>query len=478
MSHVILSPDGPNRWLVPPEGAMRVPARIYLNQALYEQFREGDALTQLCDAASLPGVVGAALGMPDIHTGFGLPIGGVVATDADTGVVSAGAVGMDINCGVRLLAANALAADLTGDRLRRLVRAIEARIPTGIGRRTTCFSFTGRELERVLVNGAQRLGELGFAEPADLDCIEDYGRVPGADPDAVSTAAHNRLDQLATLGGGNHFIEIGSVDQIFDEATARAFGLVEGQLTIMIHSGSRGFGQQICVDYSKSMAEASPRLGVGLPSKGLAAVPIHSAEGQAYLSAMACAANYAFANRQLMTHAARAAYAEVLRGAHHAADLRLVYDITHNVAKLEEHDGRTLLVHRKGATRALAPGHAANPIYYRKTGHPVIVPGSMGTRSYVLVGTEAAEETFYTVNHGAGRALSRCSARQDISEAEFRNSIRGVLLSARNPQSLIDEAPSAYKDIDQVVDTMSEIKLVRKVAALNPLAVIKGEGNV
>lgn len=475
---MILSPDGPNRWLVSPEGTMRVPARIYLNQALYEQFREGDALTQLCDAASLPGVVGSVLGMPDIHTGFGFPIGGVMATDAEDGVVSAGAVGMDINCGVRLLAAAVPATDLSCDRLRRLMRAIEARIPTGLGRRTACFSFTGREMERILVHGAQRLGELGFAEPADLDCIEDYGRVAGADAGAVSAAAHSRLDQLATLGGGNHFIEIGAVDQIFDDATAKAFGLVEGQLTIMIHTGSREFGQQVCVDYSKSMLEVSSRLGISLPSKGLSAVPIHSEEGQAYLAAMACAANYAYANRQLMTHAVRAAYAEVLGADHHPSELRLVYDITHNIAKFEEHQGRNLLVHRKGATRALAPGHAMNPIHYRKTGHPVIIPGSMGTRSYVLVGTEMAEETFYTVNHGAGRAISRCSARQGITEADFRQSIQGILLSARNQHALLAEAPSAYKDIDQVIDTITEINLARKVAALRPLAVIKGEGNV
>ncbi len=457
---------------------MRVPARIYLNQALYEQLREGDALTQLCDAASLPGVTGAVLGMPDIHTGFGLPIGGVVATDAETGVVSAGAVGMDINCGVRLLTAPASAAEFTGDRLRRFVRAIEARVPTTIGRRNSCFAFTGRELERILMGGAQRLGELGFAEPADLDCIEDYGRVPGADPDACSVAAHNRLDQLATLGGGNHFIEIGSVEQVLDETLARTFGLVEGQLTVMIHSGSRGFGQQICLDYARAMAEAAPRLGLSLHSKGLSAVPIYSTEGQAYLSAMACAANYAFANRQLMTHAVRAAYGEALAGAQHASELRLVYDISHNIAKFEEHHGQKLLVHRKGATRALAPGHAANPIYYRKTGHPVIVPGSMGTRSYILVGTDRTAETFYTLNHGAGRALSRCAAREGISEAEFRHSVQGIVLSARNQHALLDEAPSAYKDIDQVVDTVTSIQLARKVAALKPLAVIKGEGNV
>ncbi len=457
---------------------MRVPVRVYLNQALYEQFREADALTQLCDAASLPGVAGAVLGMPDIHTGFGLPIGGVVATDADTGVVSAGAVGMDINCGVRLLTAATDATDLIGDRLRRLVKAIEARIPTAVGRRTTSFSFTGREMERILVNGAQRLGELGFAQPGDLDCIEDYGRVPGADPGACSAAAHNRLDQLATLGGGNHFIEIGSVEQIFDETLAKAFGLSEGQLTIMIHSGSRNFGQQICLDYSKAMFDALPRCGPITPNKGLAAVPIHSDLGQGYLAAMACAANYAYANRQLMTYAVRAAYAEVMHGEHQTSDLPLVYDNTHNIAKFEEHHGQQLLVHRKGATRALAPGHAANPIYYRKTGHPVIVPGSMATRSYVLAGTDAAEETFFTISHGAGRAISRCSAREAISEAEFRRSIQGIMLSARNQHALLDEAPTAYKDIDQVVDTMADIGLARRVAALKPLAVIKGEGNV
>lgn len=456
---------------------MRVPVRIYLNPALHERFREGDALYQLRDAASLPGVVGATLGMPDIHTGFGLPIGGVVATDATSGVVSAGAVGMDINCGVRLLAADMLAADFGSDRLRDLMKAIEARIPTGVGRRATGFSFTGREVDRILVNGAQRLGELGFADPADLECIEEYGRLPGADLTTVSAAASSRLDQMATLGGGNHFIEIGRVERVYDAEIGKVFGLSEGQLTIMVHSGSRGFGQQICVDYSKLMLAAAMRDGTSLPNKGLTAVPIHSAVGQAYLSAMACAANYAFANRQLMTHAIRSAYAEVLAGPGHASELRLVYDITHNIAKFEEHDGQKLLVHRKGATRALAPGHVANPIHYRKSGHPVIVPGSMGTSSYVLVGTDKTAETFYSLNHGAGRALSRCSARQGISMTEFRQSMQGIMLGARNHHALLDEAPSAYKDIDQVINTMVEIDLARKVASLKPLAVIKGEGD-
>ena len=471
-----LQPTGKNRYLIPRQGPMRVDAVVYLNEELYRSFSEPTALQQLVDAACLPGVVHRVVGMPDIHQGFGLPIGGIVATDARSGVVSAGAVGYDINCGVRLIRTEIGRQDLRPERLRELMRAVEARIPAGVGKRSRHRELVAR-IPEILVGGSARLVELGYGIPEDVEATEEYGRVPGADPSRVSREALERADQLATVGGGNHFIEIGYVERIFDAETARAFGLREGAVTVLVHSGSRGFGHQVCSDYASAMAEAARRYGIELPSKGLAAAPIDSPVGRDYLAAMCCAINFAFANRQLMTYDIRQAFEEVLGRPWQQLGMQVVYDVAHNIAKFEEHFGRRVLVHRKGATRALPAGHPTNPQRYRHVGHPVLIPGSMGTASYVAVGQPGIEETFTSANHGAGRVLSRSEARRRISREEFEASLSGVLYNVDDFRAIVDEAPGAYKDIDAVVETLAEIGLTRKVARLKPLAVIKGEGD-
>lgn len=472
-----LQPAGANRWRLPKQGAMQVDALVFLNSFLRTQFTEGDAVRQLADAAALPGAFRHIVGMPDIHVGFGLPIGGVLATDAVNGVVSAGAVGMDINCGVRLLSTRIPARDLDKSVLRSLMQAIEKRIPTGVGKRSGHRELTREKVLDIMREGVPRLLKMGFGWENDLEAIEENGRLSGADPNVLSKGALGRCDQLATLGGGNHFIELGVVDEVHDLALAEAFGLAAGNLTVMIHTGSRGLGHQICTEYSRSMADAAPGYGINLPSRGLAAVPIGSREGQEYLAAMACAVNYAFSNRQLMAHDIRLAFGDVFGGDLITLGLDLVYDVAHNIAKFEDHFGRRVLVHRKGATRALAAGHPMNPPRYRGTGHPAIVPGSMGTASYVLAGTEETAESFFSINHGAGRVLSRSAARKSITEEEFKGSVGNVLYNTRNYRDIVDEAPLAYKNIDQVVETLAEIGMTRKVVRLRPLAVIKGEGD-
>lgn len=472
-----LQSAGKNRWRLPRHGAMQVDALVFLNSFLRSQFTEGDAIKQLVDAAALPGAFRHVVGMPDIHVGFGLPIGGVLATDAAEGVVSAGAVGMDINCGVRLLSTRIPARDLDRPVLRSLMQAIEKRVPTGVGKRSSHRDLTRDKVLDIMREGVPYLLKLGLGREEDLEAIEENGCLAGADPEVLSKGTLGRSDQLATIGGGNHFVELGVVEQVYDSSLAAAFGLTAGNLTVMIHTGSRGLGHQVCTEYSRSMAEAAPRYGINLPSRGLAAVPINSREGREYLAAMACAVNYAFSNRQIMTHDIRQAFGDVFGGDPKKLGLDLVYDVAHNIAKFEEHFGRRLLVHRKGATRALKAGHPMNPPRYRATGHPAIIPGSMGTASYVLVGTEETAESFFSVNHGAGRVLSRSAARKSITEDEFKGSVGAVLYNARDYRDIVDEAPLAYKDIDQVVETLAEIGMTRKAVRLRPLAVIKGEGD-
>lgn len=484
-----LEPWGRNRYRLIGRGEERVAAVVYLAPVLLQQLVEEEALKQLADAASLPGVVEPVIGLPDIHTGFGLPIGGVMATDWETGVVSAGAVGMDINCGVRLLRTNLKADELSRSQLRQLLIAIEKRIPAGVGKKSKRPELRHPDLEAVAGLGARYFIEQGYGYGEDGEAIEAGGCLPGADLGAVSRAAIDRADQLATIGGGNHFIELGRVERVYPtvpspggEAAGRPdpaelIGLQEGHLTVLIHTGSRGFGHQICTDYSSLMAQASEKYGIKAPTKGLACAPIDSPEGREYLAAMACAANFAFANRQLIAHGVREAFGEVLGLPLSEIGLELVYDVAHNIAKVEEHRGRKLLVHRKGATRALPPGHGENPKRYLATGHPAIIPGSMGTASYVVLGTPAIGETFNSVNHGAGRVMSRRQARSTVSEGELAALLGPVLVNARNLKTLADEAPSAYKDIDAVVNTLVECGLTRPVARLVPLAVIKGEGD-
>ncbi|ADI02892.1 RtcB family protein [Syntrophothermus lipocalidus] len=466
---------GFNRYRLPRQGKMRVSGLVYASPALLEHVRGDNSLQQLAHAAQLPGVVEPVLGMPDIHEGFGLPIGGVMAV-SEEGVISAGAVGMDINCGVRLLRTELSADSFDRPLLRKLMTEVEALVPTGVGKKGLHRGITARIFEEVVYQGATAVVKAGFGCPEDIERIEENGCLPGADLAEVSREAIKRgSEQLGTLGGGNHFIELQRVDKVFDPEVAERFGLFEGQLTVMIHTGSRGFGHQICTDYSKGHIPAAPRYGIELPSKGLACAPIDSAEGRSYYAAMACAVNYAFANRQIITADIRQAFVQVLGLRLEDIGLQVVYDVAHNIAKWEEHGGRRLLVHRKGATRALPPGHPANPPVYRGTGHPALVPGSMGTASYVLVGTDLAAESFFSVNHGAGRTLSRSAAERSITKEEFEASMGEILYNTRNFRDVVDEAPQAYKDIEEVVDTLVEIGLTRKIARMMPMAVIKGK---
>lgn len=467
--------EGKNRYILRRRGNMRVEGMVYLNHQLLPLVRGDKSLQQLANAACLPGVVGRVCGMPDIHEGFGLPIGGVMATAAD-GVISAGAVGMDINCGVRLLTTGIKAAEPGLSVLRALINRIEEYVPTGVGRRGKHKGITRDIFEEVVHTGSRRIINYGCGWPEDVDKTEEEGCLHGADLGAVSKEAWNRgFLQLGTLGGGNHFIELQVVQEVYDQEAGKRFGLFPGFLTVMIHTGSRGFGHQICKDFSKSLLPAARKHGIEVPDRGLACAPVESREGLDYYAAMACAVNFAFANRQLITHDVRCAFGDVFQRNPADLGLQLVYDVAHNIAKWETHKGQKVLVHRKGATRALPPGHWGNPPLYRETGHPVLVPGSMGTASYVLTGTEKAAESFYSANHGAGRTLSRTAAIKSISREQFEQSMAGVIYNSRNYKDLLDEAPGAYKDIDQVVNVLSEIGFTNPVARLLPLAVIKGK---
>jgi len=467
MKHM-LEEYGINRYIIHKHGQMQADVLIYLNEALLQHL-EDEAVKQLVDGARLPGVCHPVIGLPDIHTGFGLPIGGVMATFGPEGVISAGAVGMDINCGVRLLAGNWTRHEINQNFLRRFINQIEMLVPCGVGKKS---KHAGLDIATVLQGGALELIRRGYGKPGEEHYIEEGGHMPGADPTALSKEALARTGQLSTLGGGNHFIELGYVAEVYDRQVASVFGLNQNVFTVMIHTGSRGLGHQICTDYSKIMVKAAARYGINLPSQGLAAVPENTPEGRQYFGAMCCAVNFAFANRQLIAYDIRRAL-QKLAGSQWT--LNTVYDVAHNIAKHEEHFGQKMLVHRKGATRALPAGHPGNPPVYKSTGHPAIIPGSMGAGSYVVVGTEKARETLFSVNHGAGRVLSRKQARKTISPAEFKKSMGNIIFNKTNLQKLLDEAPQAYKPVSRVVESLVQAGITRKVARIQPLAVIKGE---
>jgi tRNA-splicing ligase RtcB len=465
-------------WEIPREARadMRVPARVVADDELIDAIREDRSLDQLQNVATLPGVVDAVLAMPDVHQGYGFPVGGVAATLLPDGAVSPGGVGYDINCGVRLLAAPFGAAELGGQR-EVLVRELSRSVPTGKGHEGG-RSLKAGELELVLADGPAGLaGGPEAPTPEDLELTESGGRLDGADPAAASERARSRgADQLGTLGSGNHFLEVQRVDALYDEEAAKAYGLSEGQVTILIHSGSRGFGHQVCTDFVKRMDAALGRHRIELPDRQLACAPASSHEGAEYLAAMAAAANFAFANRQVIANRVRAAVERVM-GAEHAAGTRQVYDVSHNVAKLERHDGRQLCVHRKGATRAFPPGSAEIPERYRGVGQPVFIPGSMGTGSYVLAGRPGSLElSFGTVCHGAGRRLSRTAARKQVKGAELRRQLeeRGITVFCPSNRGLAEEAPFAYKEVDKVVAVVERAGLAARVARLRPIGVVKG----
>jgi tRNA-splicing ligase RtcB len=442
---------------------LRVPARVYADAELLEAIRDDDSLVQLQNVATLPGIVDAALAMPDIHAGYGFPVGAVAATELPDGVVSPGGVGYDINCGVRLLALPIAARDL-GKRKEKLVHEIARRAPAGAGREGG-VALRGGQLDAVLRDGPRVLAERhGIGTPEDVAHTESEGRLEGADPREVSERARTRgSTQLGTMGSGNHFVELGRVERVLEPEAAADFGLREGQVTALIHSGSRGLGHQVCTDFVKRMDASLHRYGISLPDRQLSCAPASSPEGRAYLAAMAAAANFAWANRHALAHAVRQAVRSVL-GASVAAGTAQVYDVAHNVAKPERHGGRDVLVHRKGATRAF-PGQA------------VFIPGSMGTASWVLVGRPGAmEQSFGTVCHGAGRQLSRTAARKRIGGAELRAQLEaaGITVRCASNKGLAEEAPFAYKSVDRVVEVVERAGLAARVAELRPIGVVKG----
>ncbi len=471
------------RWRVPRDESrgMRVDGIIYSSDELIDDVLAGGGVTQVANVATLPGIVGASLAMPDIHWGYGFPIGGVAATDpGQGGVVSPGGVGYDINCGVRLMRSDLQVHDVR-PRMKELVDQLFRDLPVGVGVGGP-FEFSRQELRQILREGASHVARMGLADPDDLETTESLGRLDGADPDAVSDEAYKRgADQCGTLGSGNHFAEVQYVEQVFDEPAAEALGLAEGTVTFMIHCGSRGLGHQICQDYLKSLRNAPSQYGIQLPDRQLVCAPVDSPQGRQYLSAMRAAANFAWANRQLLLHLVRKTFARFFGQSADSLALRQVYDVAHNIAKMETHtvDGqaRRLCVHRKGATRAFPPAHEELPERYRRIGQPVLIPGDMGRASYVLLGSpRAMEQTFGSTCHGAGRVLSRHAA---IAAARGRRidqdlAAKGIIARARARTGLAEEQSDAYKDIDLVARCVHEAALSRKVARLRPLGVIKG----
>ncbi len=459
---------------------MRVPARFYADNELMDGALRDRSLEQLVNSATLPGVAKHALAMPDIHQGYGFPIGGVVATELPDGVISPGGVGYDINCGVRLLATHLREEEVT-PYVNDLASALYANCPSGVGKGGNIKLKAG-ELERLVEDGARWALRRGYATEADLERTEERGCLEGADARKVSQRAKERgKGQVGTLGAGNHFIEVDVVDEVFDEAAAERLGLFAGQVATQIHCGSRGFGHQVCSDYVKRLQRAVHKYGIKLPDRELVCAPLSSADGQDYLAAMKAAANYAFANRQVLTHHIRRSFEQALAGKVANFHVYQIYDIAHNMAKIEEHDidGRRakLCVHRKGATRAFGPGSSVLPDVYRDIGQPVLVPGSMGTSSWVLLGTEGSmAQTFGSTCHGAGRTMSRAKAKKTVWGSDLREELEadGIHVRAGSMAGLAEEAPVAYKDVDRVVEVVHGAGIAKKVARLVPLAVIKG----
>jgi tRNA-splicing ligase RtcB len=466
------------RWEVPTsfKEGMKIEGLIFASEKLLHQIERDQTLEQVANVATLPGLVGKSLAMPDAHQGYGFCIGGVAASDLAHGVVSAGGVGFDINCGVRLLA-SPFSVDEVRPHLPDLLNQLFRDIPCGTGK-SGLLNVGKADLDQVLSDGAAWAIGRGFGCERDLAHIEENGRLASALPEAVSSRAKDRgHNQLGTLGSGNHFLEIQVVSDIYDEETATGFGLGRDQIVILMHSGSRGLGHQVCTDYLDLMQEAMRKYRISVVDRQLACVPVNSREGQEYLAAMAAAANFAFANRQMITYWTRNACERVLG----SGDLKVVYDVCHNIAKVEEHQvghvTRRVLVHRKGATRAFPKGHADLPEELRPVGQPVLIPGSMGTCSYVLVGTgQAMKETFGSCCHGAGRSMSRTQAKRETSVEQLLRDLKGkgILVKGQSKSGLTEEKPDAYKDVSQVVEVVHNAGIARKVARLVPLAVMKG----
>lgn len=456
---------------------MRVPGRFFLSEALSETLEEG-AVRQVANVATMPGIVKHSLAMPDIHWGYGFPIGGVAAFDMTEGVISPGGVGFDINCGVRLITTPLAEADIAG-RKRELIERLFGAIPTGVGAKSA-LRVSNKDLNTIMVEGARWAVERGFGTEADLVRCEAEGAMPGADPDAVSSKARQRgVPQMGTLGAGNHFLEVQVVREILDPAAAEVFGLKEGQVCFMVHCGSRGLGHQVATDHLRTLEAGLTKYRIRLPDRQLACAPIDSPEGRGYYGGMVCAANYAWANRQVIMHEARNVFAKLF-GIEYDG-MRLVYDVAHNVAKFERHevDGKLteVCVHRKGATRAFGPKSPEIPHEYTAIGQPVIIPGSMGTSSYLLRGTTTAmQKTWGSTCHGAGRVLSRSKVKKEVRGKDVREHLagEGILVRAHSDAAIAEEAPEAYKPSHEVVRVVHELGLSAIVARLEPLGVIKG----
>ena len=469
------------RWLIPREGGMRTDGMVYADVRMMDDIKKDQSLLQVKNVAFLPGIVGCSLAMPDIHWGYGFPIGGVAAFDLGEGVVSPGGVGYDINCGVRLMRSGLERKEIQGQ-IRDIVDALLVNIPSGVGSHRKDLKLDKGQQRKVLEKGAQWAVDQGYGLWNDLEHIEEKGRIPDADPDLVSPKALERgRAQLGTLGSGNHFVEVGYVAEIYDEPVARELGLAKDQVTVIVHTGSRGLGHQVCDDFIRVMLHAAQKYGIELPDKQLCCAPLASKEGKEYLAAMACAANFAFANRQIITHWVRETFEQVLRMGPSTLRLDLIYDVCHNIAKLEAHtvDGakRRLCVHRKGATRAFPPHHPDVPADYQETGQPVLIPGDMGRCSYVLVGTQQAyEETFGSTCHGAGRLMSRHQAKKRAMGRSITKELeaKGIYVRAASYATIAEELPEAYKDVSDVVDVVNGAGIGKKVAKLKPLGVIKG----
>lgn len=459
---------------------MRVPARVYASRELLEDAVDDKSFDQLINTTTLPGIVGYAIAMPDVHQGYGFPVGGVAATDVDEGIISPGAIGYDINCGVRLLASD-LDYEEAEPHLDKLATILYENCPSGVGQGGR-FKLSHQELSGVLGRGAQWCLENGLATEEDVIHTEGSGNLDGADPDQVSKRAYDRgRDQLGTLGAGNHFLEVDRVSNTFDEEAADAYGLRPDQIVVLIHCGSRGLGHQVCTDYVRQFQGILDKYDIQLPDRELVCAPIQSEEGQAYIGAMRAAANYAFANRQAMASLVRESFEQCLADTDLPFNLRQVYDVAHNIGKFETHqvqgEEREVCVHRKGATRAFGPGHEEIPPDYRDAGQPVLVPGSMGTASYVLAGTTGSmEQTFGSTCHGAGRTMSRTAAKKKVWGETLRDELTeaGIHIRAGSMPGLAEEAPLAYKEVDEVVRVVEEADIARAVARLEPVAVIKG----
>lgn len=459
---------------------MRVPVRLFTTRRLLEQVMDDRSIEQAINSTTLPGLVGHVLVMPDMHQGYGFPIGGVAATRYPVGVISPGGIGYDINCGVRLLASNIPYEQASG-MFKDMVSALYHYCPSGVGGKGQ-LRLDQKQLDQVCVQGSSWALKNGYATETDVRRTEESGKLDGADPSKISQRAKDRgRPQLGSLGAGNHFIEVDLIEDIFDDEAARVMGLHQGNIAVQIHCGSRGLGHQVCSDYVRELQAAVQRYNITLPDRELVCAPLDSSEGKAYLDAMRCAANYAFANRQILTHFVRQAFEEVFAGKVKKWELIQVYDVAHNMGKIETHriEGEDIkvCVHRKGATRAFGPGSYDLPPEYREIGQPVLVPGSMGTASWVLTGTkESMHRSFGSSCHGAGRVMSRKKAKKTIRGDRLLKELerKGIQIRAGSMPGLAEEAPKAYKDVDEVVSTVTGAGIAKKVARLRPLAVVKG----